>query len=508
MLRSVKNPPAFLHNVNVTTSLVGHLFYEFSFLVLQIRLLLSYMMPLLLQEIILLDLLKVISHHGARLATPIRSVQRVLDESESRSSPFRDMRNANQNQRRPYLLLDSQVAASSDDDEDDESDVSEDIVRLSAQLAKAAKARPMKDIDSESEGSMEEQSGPKAPSDVNKPKDIAPVADENSRTPVTAPQHANSSSDASPLQETVDADDSDVHQTLMDRIHAGTEETLVRSHADTALLQNQSENGKPFLPQAVPTSHIPTPEIVVELPEEKVPHLYSNNVGLDDPTVAAAEPASPASSADEGSEKEATTMIPSLKVNVDVQSHHLGDQDVTKAASHTTNTDVKVNDQHVGVHVAVASTLSVDDDPWKQPPSDPKTDENNSFSDDSALAGAAAASPASSDDHDPWRQPSTHAGNEMSVASSNDPWTQPSPITQVQHQPSRPTVDPNLIPGVAIDGPKHTLPLDQDEITLDDSPTLVALGKSNSSKERRDSAGHGGGKGAAASDASSRDRER
>jgi hypothetical protein len=466
--------------------------------VIQIRLLLSFKMPWLLQEIILLDLLKVISHHGARLATPIRSVQRVLDESESRSAPFRDMRNANQTQRRPFLLLDSQVAASSDDDEDDESDVSEDIARLSAQLAKTAKATPTKDSDSESEkeGSMEEQSDLKPPSDAKKPKETAPVADENSRTPVAVQQNANPSSETSPLQEPGDAEASDVRETLMDRIHAGTEETLVRSHTDAPLLQSEGENGKPTSAQPVAAGHVPHPELIVELPEEKVPHLYSNNVGLDDPSGQSAESTS--------NEKETTT-VPSVKVNIDVHSH-LTDQEIVKTAAHT-STDVEVNDKHVGVHVAVASTLSVDDDPWRQPPSNSKTDEKDDSSDDSAHGGTTTSPASSENDDDPWRQPSTNEG----VASSDDPWTQPA--TQVHHnvtpkgQPSRPTVDPNLIPGVAIDGPKHTLPLDEDIITLDDSPTLVALGKPNSSKERRESSGHGVPKGAASSDAS-RDRER
>lgn len=466
------------------------------------------MMPWLLQEIILLDLLKVISHHGARLATPIRSVQRVLDEGESRSSPFRDMRNANQTQRRPLLLLDSQVAAASsdDDDEDDESDISETISRLSAQLSKPAKTTLTKDSDSvsesESERSSEDQGHLKTPSDVKKLKESVPVADENSRTPVTVQQSANGPrSDDSSLQETRFAD-SDVRETLMDRIHAGTEETLVKSRTVTASLQNLGENGKAISALPVAASHVPPPELVVELPE-KVPHLYSNNVGLDDPSEQAGEPTSPSSSDDEGNEKEITT-VSSLKVNIDVQSH-LTEQDAVKTGSHM-STDVDVNDKHIGVHVAVASTLSVDDDPWRQPPTARTDEKSNEFNDDSALGGT---SPASSD-HDVWRQPST---TNESVASSNDPWTPISSVSEVHHnitpkaQPSRPTVDPNLIPGVAIDGPKHILPLDEDIITLDGSPTLVTLGKPNSSKERRESSGHGAPKGAASSD-TPRDRER
>lgn len=59
------------------------------------------------KEVILLDLLKVISHHHARLATPIRSVQRVQDDIEPRSSPFRDMNRSAEAQGRPYLLVEA-----------------------------------------------------------------------------------------------------------------------------------------------------------------------------------------------------------------------------------------------------------------------------------------------------------------------------------------------------------------------------------------------------------------
>ncbi|XP_024541069.1 mechanosensitive ion channel protein 3, chloroplastic isoform X2 [Selaginella moellendorffii] len=56
------------------------------------------------KEIILLNLLKVISHHNARLATPIRSIQRVYDEAETRQSPYRNVSNEDG---RPLLLVDA-----------------------------------------------------------------------------------------------------------------------------------------------------------------------------------------------------------------------------------------------------------------------------------------------------------------------------------------------------------------------------------------------------------------
>ncbi len=94
-----------------------------------------------LQEIILLDLLKVISHHNARLATPIRSVQRVLDENEPRAAPFRDGREAHH---RPFLLVGAHAMEEDDDDDDDSDDISD----LSADhIAKAIKGVPAENAD-------------------------------------------------------------------------------------------------------------------------------------------------------------------------------------------------------------------------------------------------------------------------------------------------------------------------------------------------------------------------
>lgn len=442
-----------------------------------------------------MDLLKVISHHGARLATPIRSVQRVLDETESRSSPFRDMRNANQTQRRPFLLLDSQVASSDDYEEDDDDDIQDTISRLSEQLAKAGKAASTKDsVDSgsETEEPAKEQTDLKPPSDVKTPKEVAVVADGNSAAPVTVQQNADPpSSDDSHLQETAS---SDVHENLMDRIYAGTEERLVKSPTDAGSLQVENGKAATLGHSVVAATQVPATELVVEMPEEKVPHLYSNNVGLNDVSDTATETPSLEST-------ESEISVPSLKINVNIHSD-LTDQDVKTTEEHQVHITQKVNDKHVGVHVAVESTTlssSVDDDPWKQP-STSERDENNA----SGEAPAAAS---------PWREsPTSQVSTETGTSSSSgdDPWTHPSIASQVHNAqkaasppPSRPTVDPNLIPGVAIEGPKHTLPLDEDIVILDDSPTLVALGNSKISKERRESLGTNGG---AASD--TRDTER
>ncbi|KAJ7245339.1 hypothetical protein O6H91_Y430600 [Diphasiastrum complanatum] len=62
------------------------------------------------KEIILLDLLKVISHHNARLATPIRTIQRVYDESEARQAP-----RSGESSYRPFLLVGSSSSGDSNE---------------------------------------------------------------------------------------------------------------------------------------------------------------------------------------------------------------------------------------------------------------------------------------------------------------------------------------------------------------------------------------------------------
>lgn len=55
------------------------------------------------QEAVLLDLLRVISHHRARLATPIRTVQKVYSDAEMDNIPFSDTIVTHVN--RPLLLI-------------------------------------------------------------------------------------------------------------------------------------------------------------------------------------------------------------------------------------------------------------------------------------------------------------------------------------------------------------------------------------------------------------------
>ncbi|XP_027354030.1 mechanosensitive ion channel protein 3, chloroplastic-like isoform X2 [Abrus precatorius] len=69
-----------------------------------------------LREAILLDLLRVVSHHRARLATPIRTVQKIYSEADSENIPFGDTiftrsRAAN----RPFLLIEPPYKVNGED---------------------------------------------------------------------------------------------------------------------------------------------------------------------------------------------------------------------------------------------------------------------------------------------------------------------------------------------------------------------------------------------------------
>ncbi|KAH1057652.1 hypothetical protein J1N35_035717 [Gossypium stocksii] len=72
---------------------------------------------LCVKEAIMLDLLRVISHHRARLATPIRTVQKMYSEPEIEDIPFADtiFRRSGAATNRPLLLIEPAYKISSDD---------------------------------------------------------------------------------------------------------------------------------------------------------------------------------------------------------------------------------------------------------------------------------------------------------------------------------------------------------------------------------------------------------
>ncbi|XP_024170106.1 mechanosensitive ion channel protein 2, chloroplastic isoform X2 [Rosa chinensis] len=72
---------------------------------------------LCVKEAILLDLLRVVSHHRARLATPLRTVQKVYGDADMENVPFADTIFGSSTARtnRPYVLIEPSYRISSDD---------------------------------------------------------------------------------------------------------------------------------------------------------------------------------------------------------------------------------------------------------------------------------------------------------------------------------------------------------------------------------------------------------
>lgn len=64
-----------------------------------------------------MDLLRVVSHHRARLATPIRTVQKYYSEADLENVPFADtiFTRSRESNNRPYLLIEPSYKISSDD---------------------------------------------------------------------------------------------------------------------------------------------------------------------------------------------------------------------------------------------------------------------------------------------------------------------------------------------------------------------------------------------------------
>ena len=77
---------------------------------------LNFQPPIDVQEAILLDLLRVISHHRARLATPIRTVQKIYGEVDLENVPFSEtMYSRTGATNRPLLLIEPSYKVNGDD---------------------------------------------------------------------------------------------------------------------------------------------------------------------------------------------------------------------------------------------------------------------------------------------------------------------------------------------------------------------------------------------------------
>ncbi|KAF8088637.1 hypothetical protein N665_0532s0001 [Sinapis alba] len=70
---------------------------------------------LCVKEAVLLDLLRVIRHHGARLATPLRTVQRMRNEAEVDSAAFSDIIFNQAAMNRRFMLIEPSYKINSDD---------------------------------------------------------------------------------------------------------------------------------------------------------------------------------------------------------------------------------------------------------------------------------------------------------------------------------------------------------------------------------------------------------
>ncbi|KAG2262174.1 hypothetical protein Bca4012_013175 [Brassica carinata] len=70
---------------------------------------------LCVKEAVLLDLLRVIRHHGARLATPLRTVQRMRNEAEVDSAAFSDIVFNQAAMNRRFMLIEPSYKINSDD---------------------------------------------------------------------------------------------------------------------------------------------------------------------------------------------------------------------------------------------------------------------------------------------------------------------------------------------------------------------------------------------------------
>lgn len=107
------------------------------------------------QEAILLDLLRVIGHHRARLATPIRTVQKIYSEADLENIPFADtiFTHSKAAENRPFLLIEPSYKISSDDK-----------IKASTRAArneeKDAKVKPTSKSDSEADSQAQSVSIP------------------------------------------------------------------------------------------------------------------------------------------------------------------------------------------------------------------------------------------------------------------------------------------------------------------------------------------------------------
>ncbi|BBN03457.1 mechanosensitive ion channel protein 1/2/3 [Marchantia polymorpha subsp. ruderalis] len=320
------------------------------------------------KEIILLDLLRVISHHNARLATPIRSVQRILDEGEARQSPFRDVRGNDDSRRRPYMLIEASNVRAEDSDDDD--------VKLSELAAEVAREAALKAAGIKPVESSEETADSKGKSSKSKDK-VTAGAEANSKPGSTSPTETYAPSSTKSQLEGLDSmglNSNDI--TLLKAAFEKPPVNIPEGHNDPGLHSDASHAEKSV-------SKAPT-----ELP--KVPKVDS-------------------------------TSLPT--------AHEAAEVAVAVSAS-----DKTISEQH--------------DDPWREPPQimpQPTVPTPQQKAESGSTVTV---------QHSVTVQQKSESG--LNATRATEEKTPAAPVPRLS------SVEDNLVLGVALDGPKRTLPLDDD----------------------------------------------
>jgi hypothetical protein len=348
------------------------------------------------KEIILLDLLRVISHHNARLATPIRSVQRILDESETRQAPFRD---APRDRKKGVYMIEAAAVAVDDSDEGD-------IIKVDAGVhtSDTGKENSTKEIGKEDGLKATRSKTVHSPEDAadskgkNKPKDKAQViADSSLKSGVS-----DSADTASP------------HTTRKPQLE-GLDSMGLNSD-DITLLKAAFEKPPADIPEG-PLGSVPSVDI---------------------------------GQGERASSKIVTEQQKQKVAKADSLSHKVTDE-TPKELTPTNATEEPMIEQ------------PQDNDPWRQQPqvapSPQPTVAAASQKSDSGQSGARSL--------------------DETLQTAQAPSPSAAPVPRLQ------SVEENLVLGVALDGPKRTLPLD-DDITPPSKPRELVTSRNGGTKEPKD----------------------
>ncbi|PON91617.1 Mechanosensitive ion channel [Trema orientale] len=155
---------------------------------------------LCVKEAILLDLLRVVSHHRARLATPIRTVQKIYSEPDLENVPFADsvFTRSRGTTNRPYLLIEPSYKINGDD----KTKASNRSVRTNedkeAQVEAASKSDSKADAKVGSAASLDSKSDDQVAASSNS---NSSTNSKNSEISTSEPQIRSTGSDGSPLKQ-------------------------------------------------------------------------------------------------------------------------------------------------------------------------------------------------------------------------------------------------------------------------------------------------------------------